>query len=333
MSEPQYIAIETINTCNARCPFCPLFQGNSMMSRDARPAQVMEQELFAKIVAEIEALGWRPQAIFLNMNGEPLQDPLLKQRLQVIKEAGLGPLMDLQTNGQFLDPAAAELLLDTGINRLTIGFDAATRSVYETHRVRCNYDRVLANIRHFAQLRDERNSLVKIAIQYVRTMKNQHEVAQAYTLFGEFLDPIRDIFQDNFSKDWGDKAGEEDYFVRPKSSEGILASGCRLFEQQLIIHSDGTVAACCWDYNLSVSSGGMGDVAKDGLASVWNGQRRQALSQMLHSRDLNRLPEKCRTCIFIREPVAASLADAKVAADVVADCSEFGLVYSFVRAS
>src|SRR5262249_3277858 len=30
---PRFVAIETINTCNARCPFCPLFQGSSQISR------------------------------------------------------------------------------------------------------------------------------------------------------------------------------------------------------------------------------------------------------------------------------------------------------------
>jgi hypothetical protein len=43
---PRYVGIETINTCNARCPFCPLFQGSAQMSRAARPARIMDAELF-----------------------------------------------------------------------------------------------------------------------------------------------------------------------------------------------------------------------------------------------------------------------------------------------
>ena len=66
MQTPRYVAIETINTCNARCPFCPLFQGEAMMSREHRPAQIMKDELFDSIVSEIaswpEPPGWRPRS-------------------------------------------------------------------------------------------------------------------------------------------------------------------------------------------------------------------------------------------------------------------------------
>lgn len=60
LREPRAIGIETINACNARCPFCPLFQGDSPMDRGQRPAQGMDQALFEHIVAQIKAARWMP---------------------------------------------------------------------------------------------------------------------------------------------------------------------------------------------------------------------------------------------------------------------------------
>jgi hypothetical protein len=43
---PGDVALETVNTCNARCPFCPLFQGAAPMDRKLRPAKLVDQSLF-----------------------------------------------------------------------------------------------------------------------------------------------------------------------------------------------------------------------------------------------------------------------------------------------
>lgn len=71
LSFPRYVDIETTHVARS----APLFQGSAQMSRDARPAKIMTQELFDAIVSQIA--GWKtpPDSIFLNMNGEPLQDP------------------------------------------------------------------------------------------------------------------------------------------------------------------------------------------------------------------------------------------------------------------
>jgi radical SAM protein with 4Fe4S-binding SPASM domain len=63
----------------------------------------------------------------------------------------------------------------------------------------------------------------------------------------------------------------------------------------LIIRSDGTVAACCWDYNLMVSDGGFGNAAEAPLIELWRGERRRELHGRLHGQ-IDALPEKCRNC-------------------------------------
>jgi hypothetical protein len=53
---PKHVNIETVNFCNARCPFCPLFQGVNQLDRTLRPAEVMSPDLYLTIVQEIA--GW-----------------------------------------------------------------------------------------------------------------------------------------------------------------------------------------------------------------------------------------------------------------------------------
>src|SRR5262249_9315309 len=99
---PLMVIIETINTCNARCPFCPLFRGDFMLSREMRPARLMDQALFESLVDQIAVWPVKPGSIYLNLNGEPLQDPQIKDRFRYLYKKGLAPLAIVQTNGHSL---------------------------------------------------------------------------------------------------------------------------------------------------------------------------------------------------------------------------------------
>jgi radical SAM protein with 4Fe4S-binding SPASM domain len=324
---PKYVGIETINTCNARCPFCPLFQGEAMLSRQTRPAKFMDDALFDAIVGEV-AKWSEVSSIFLNMNGEPLQDPNFMNRCAGLKRHGLGPKIELQTNAHFMTDNIARAILDSKIGRIVIGFDGATKETYEAHRVRCNFERTLGNIREFVRLRRELAAQTKIAVQFVRTGENQAEVADAWEMFSEILDPAIDVFQDDIAKDWGDIKGSDNYYFMNKRKQPSSEAGCQLFEDQLIINSDGKVQACCWDYNLSVSDGGLGDATVERLSDIWQSKKRDSIRAKINSPDPKKRPEKCQLCIFNGPLTDWPPTDARVPSEYVVNQSPFGLTYA-----
>jgi radical SAM protein with 4Fe4S-binding SPASM domain len=327
MRYPEAVGIETINTCNARCPFCPLFQGVAVMDRMTRPATVMDQSLFIACANEISRWESKPATIYLNMNGEPLSDPLFRRRLSVLRELRLGQIVDLQTNGQYLGEEMANAILEAGVRRITLGFDGATPDIYAKHRVRCDFDRVLANAKRFAVMRDARNYATRIAVQFVRTRMNEHQVLDAYAIFNSFLRPDFDVFQDTLAKDWGDTQSRDDIFYFPKKVSD-RPRGCGVFENQMIVLADGVISACCWDYNLTVSEGGFGN-ARDGLLAVWNGPKRVELAQRMRSPRLDDKPDKCRSCLYLfgGEQIRPDLAK------MLGDLSPAGFTYHFARSS
>lgn len=325
---PKIVGIETINACNARCPFCPLFRGDTPMLRESRPPTIMTDELFELCVEEIASWPMKPTTIFLNMNGEPLQDPKIANRLSAIKKTGLGNLVCIQTNGQFLDENVAAAILDAEIGELAIGFDGATKETYESHRVRCDYSRVLNNIRQLSEIRTRSGSSTRITIKFVRTRKNDKEIVQAYNLFADFLSPELDKFEDSLSVDWGDAGDSDPLYYVGKVEKGKAPKGCNLYNDQLIVLADGLLAACCWDYNLSVSSGGFGNVLESGLIKAWRSENRVQLLKKLFSGDVNGLPVKCQNCPNLFE--ATYSANEKPAfTDERAIKAAFGFTYRF----
>lgn len=298
LSFPLEVYLETINACNARCPFCPLFHGPSPLDRTHRPATIMSWELFEKCAREIAAWPRLPATIYPHANGEPLQDPDFKRRLALFSELGIARLLNVHTNGQFLTDEMARAIVSAGVRTISVAFDGATKEVYEAHRVRCNYDRVLNNIKNFVHLRDTRNSTPKtqVIIIYVRTKENEHEVSAAYEMFSSILDPKLDEFHDKLSSDWGDNpAGGTDYFRLPSNPRRSV-DRCPALENQLVIHSDGALAACCVDYNLNVSDGGFGNAKEFKLLELWRGEKRKRLSDGLRHGPLEAIPAKCKTC-------------------------------------
>ena len=326
---PIEIYLETINTCNARCPFCPLFQGDSKLDRMLRPATIMTWQVFEKCAREIASWPRLPATIYPHANGEPLQDPQFARRLELLANLGLGRLLNLHTNAQFLSEAMARAILTAGVRTISVAFDGATKEVYEAHRVRCDYQRVLKNIERFVRIRNEMSERTQLVIVYVRTRDNEHEVAAAYEMFSRILDPELDEFHDKLSSDWADETQEGDYFRLPKA-KGKKVEGCSALENQLVISADGTLAACCIDYNLSISEGGFGNAGQDSLIELWRGQKRAGLRDRLISGFDEALPRKCRDCpsLLIEPKLDASLA--KIDKEAVT-AGSYALVYRFQR--
>lgn len=131
MSYPNSLTIDTINFCYARCPFCPLFRGEAQMDRQIRPATVMSQEVYEKILRQASQWERRPTVIQQCANAETLQDPKILDRLASLHEFGLASITTLLTNGHFLNERIAGAILDAGVSQIMVGFDRASKQVYE----------------------------------------------------------------------------------------------------------------------------------------------------------------------------------------------------------
>jgi hypothetical protein len=101
-----------------------------------------------------------------------------------------------------------------------------------------------------------------------------------------------------------------------------------MFDSQLIVHADGILAACCWDYNLVVSNGGFGNVGELGLLHAWRGMARQEARKRVQSRDRAQLPEKCANCTVMYPHHRLDINEAKLAGTRVT-VGETSFTYAF----
>jgi MoaA/NifB/PqqE/SkfB family radical SAM enzyme len=290
---PQIVGIETTAHCNASCVFCPLHGSKSDM---VLPKGVMSMRIFDKIVRELSAHRDGIDVIFLNVRGEPLLDPNFDSRLGMIKGYGLNDKISMQTNGQFLDMHKAQVILDNKIGQIVLGFDAASKGVYERHRINCDYETVLNNMRNFLELRDKAKSNVHVSIKYVYTHENQHEIKTAYKMWTKILMSRLDNFMISPSENWANsRIDSNGYAIKTTHNSNKDRVPCPLLVNSINVLYDGKVPACCWDYNLDISNGGMGDANDHQLSEIWDGKAFQNLRYKHANLDFEDLT-RCAQC-------------------------------------
>lgn len=328
---PTIVGIETVNYCNSRCIFCPLFQGKDQIDRKIRPRTTMSIELFEKIFREIASWKVGAELIYLNVHGEPLLDQSFKERLAILKNFGLTPRVDLQTNGELLTPEVSAAIVRSGMARITLGFDGATPEVYESHRVGCHYELVLKNIADFVAVRKRLRGATRLAIQYVRTKRNVHEVAAAYHLFRELLDPSLDCFQDNISKNWASKDLESSGVIWEDQHNFHQPIPCPMIDNQLNILADGSIAACCWDYNFAVFGEPLGNAREEAILAGFNGTKFNQLRNILNKEGSYHKPARCLSCrsLYLRDELTVEQATITDTRLITISPGGFAFTYSF----
>ena len=144
---PEGLNIETINRCNLRCVMCPA-------DKMTRPRGIMEMKLYEKIIEECSNYIKIIKNFSLFMQGEPLLDNLLEERIRMAREAGI-PNIEIATNGTLLTPARAKKLIDAGLDRIVIAIEDTDKNVHESIRVGSKYKRVIANIENLIFTRNK----------------------------------------------------------------------------------------------------------------------------------------------------------------------------------
>ena len=135
---PRLVAIETTNCCNARCVFCT----NNTLKRNR---QHMDYALFEEIIEGCRELPL--QNIEPVINGEPLVDPKIMQRLELIKNRLPETKIRLITNGYELTPDRIRELCEFGLDRLIVSVNTLDPKKYKTI-TGLEIDRLLSNLRY-----------------------------------------------------------------------------------------------------------------------------------------------------------------------------------------
>ena len=272
---PLNIAVEPGAYCNLNCIMC----ANNKLTR-AKGA--MDIFVYKKIVDEIARENPYTR-LWLDYYGEPLlQRHKIYYMIDYAKKNGLKNI-SMNTNGTLLDEEMAEMLLDSGIDFLSIDCDGFSKEVFEKIRVNAKRDIVYKNIEYILNRKQKRNlSKPIIEVKVMEMKENSHEISQIVEFWrarGAWT-TIRRLIS------WGGTVSD----IAPKVEDDRIACGAAI--GILTITWDGIATLCVCDVNADYACG---DVKQESIREIWQRRNREFVGKhMRHEFDL--LPDICQNC-------------------------------------
>lgn len=283
---PRYLEIETVNVCNARCPMCTITD----WERGGKP---MSDELYKKIADEIIAHSNEIIRVSLYRDGEPLIDPKLAQRIAMLKQGGIKDVT-ISTNVSLLTEEKSKDLLNAGIDTIIMSIDSLKKQVYESIRVRLNFEKVMENALRFIELRNKIRPETKIWMRMIRQESNYDEWSDYHKYWDEKLEKQDRIYFHNVFN-WGGQL--KGYTPITKTYEPNLP--CVALWSLIVIFTDGRVPLCNVDFNNKYPTG---SVVTHSIEELWKSKI------MNQRRELHLLGKKadvslCKNCNVWEEPL------------------------------
>ena len=265
--------METTSACQLRCIMCAR---DSALNKGTLKIGQMEEWLALKIIDEVAEVNPKARLWFCYF-GEPTISKQIWKRIRIAKDKGIENTI-INSNGNLLTPGACDQLIQSGLDEIYIGLDAATPETYAKVRVRGDYNKVVENIHYLLKHKGEN---LKVTVQFGVYAENEHEL-------------------EAFKKYWTDLGVP--VFVRPKLTWlGYLPEHnpthenrypCPWILDSLPIYYNGLVPYCIcdWDNRMPV-----GDNRKQSIGEVWQGALRKWQNLHLAGR-FDELPPFCRQC-------------------------------------
>jgi radical SAM protein with 4Fe4S-binding SPASM domain len=265
-------------------------------NKELRPDEkgVMPMELFQKVIDEVEG---HVHDIYLHHRGEPLMNPAI---YDMVRYAGSRDIRTrFHSNATLLDEDRAGRILDSPPDLISFSIDGFEREAYETVRIGANFDVTLANVFRFLEMRRSAGKRKPyVVIEKINFHDGERELADhpdAIALKKRFIDAGADEVIEKDEYAW---AIEQ---KRPVSA-GEKYARCTFPWYAAVISWDGTVTPCPQDFHCVLN---MGNVSKQTLAEIWNGQPYRDLRRRLKS-DVPSL-SLCRNCDRIRRKTVGGL--------------------------
>jgi organic radical activating enzyme len=282
---PRFFEIETVNTCNARCPMCTIESWT-------RHSPVMSMDTFTKIADEISEYTGQVHRVSLFKDGEPLLDKKLPRRIALLKERGVENVA-IHTNVSLLDEKRAPALLEAGLDEITLSIDSLDKEVFEKIREGLTLEVVLENAMKFIELRNRIRPQAEIKMRMIKQDSNKDEWEAYKAFWQDRLAPHDRCFSHNIHN-WGGQLEGHKHVAESLQPQ----VPCLSLWSAMVIFSDGNVPMCTVDFNNTHPTG---SVVDSSIKELWDSpvmmKRRQ-----IHMEHRRGVFPNCRTCNVWDEP-------------------------------
>ncbi len=251
----------------------------------------MKEDLFDKLIHEIEPY---KTPIRLIRWGEPMLHPKLIDFIKKLKS--IGSLAHINTNGSLLNERVIDELLDIPLDSIKFSFQGVDRKSYSEMRNIDFFDELMEIVKLFYVKRGERakpfihisTTITYETAEQVKSFRERIEDSVDLVSIGRTVLEHIDVSEVRLGKD------ETEMLKHLKEQETVVKKHpeCPEVFDKLSINWDGTVSACCADYDNMML---VGDLKTNSLQEIWRSKSMTHYRTMLADMRHDELAI-CRTC-------------------------------------
>lgn len=251
---PLNLDIETTDLCNLKCPMCARTIKDADKDNPLVKSRYISKEAYTDIIDQAVEHGVK--AIKLQYLGEPLLHKDIVFQVEYAKQKGIIDVM-FNTNAVLLTPELSEKLLEAGIDKVFISFDAVNPKLYEQQRVGTTIGKVIDNIYEFIKLRNASYPQTHIRLSMVMyddpVWKQQFEAMK--------------VMWDGLVDSLGYGLFNERHPDKKHEYEKVEGFCCEQLFQRMFLKCNGNVTVCCVDGDDEYV---VGNWKEQRLIDIWN---------------------------------------------------------------
>ena len=275
MKYPEFFVIEITNRCNITCPACPW---HTCMRRSIKDMSFLEFKLIIKKILPYA------KTVCLYLMGEPFLNTELKQIIEYLKSNDIRVI--ISSNGMLIQENI-DWIINGDIDYLQIALDGYTKETHEKYRIGSNFDIIIAGLELLSSYKDTNLKNTEIVIQTLINKYNENEIRMienyakslgfTYHTKKMHYGRTEDLRIKNSSKF---QPSDEKNIRRIGKSFYCLDIPCPELEKAVIL-SNGTVVACCLDYDGKTD---FGNIFIDSFEKIWSGKKRVDFINSYHNK-------------------------------------------------
>jgi MoaA/NifB/PqqE/SkfB family radical SAM enzyme len=285
---PLYLDIELTNCCNINCNMCPV--GTGIMKR---PKGFMSDDVFARVLEDVKK--YKVQGVRFIRWGEPTLHKNFLQWGGALKEEGVK--VHFNTNGTLVTEKFMTRVIDIGIDSMKFSFQGIDELTYGEMRKGGSYSQLVDKIKMAYEMRGDRDNPY-ISVTTSTTYESWEDIDKFKKEIGQYCDEVgvghtkmKYVDVDKMSLN-EERRNVYKNFINENSIQMSRVAVCPEIWDKLSINWDGSVSACCADYdNLMV----VGNILDNDLKDIFNGIQEWNYREILKKDAYDSLP-LCSNC-------------------------------------
>lgn len=299
-NKPVIAQIEPTSLCNLKCKMC-------VREKTGMVIGSMKFEDFKEILNKLDCLF----KLHLSGQGEPFMNPEIFKMIDYANKKGINVFFT--TNATLLTKEVIDKISELDIGEIGISIDSTNSKKYESIRKGANLEKVKENIKNLVKKIEEKGKRTIVSTSAVLLKENIEEIPSFIILAKELgikkvafqkMQEKRDYLEKYSAYAAGQKIDCHEIASKINEAKKIAnenkislifdeekSTGCIWPWRSIYITWNGNVTPCCKILNDS-----LGNILKEDLWSIWNGERYQEYRKMLKER---KSPNNCIGCSMI----------------------------------